>query len=766
MLGMEWPTVAPGGLNRYLADLGQALEGRGVAVEKVVAGLAPPGVTGAGTLRQPLPARALRYWVAARPHLSRADLVDAHFAPYALLSVALPGRPRCPLVVHFQGPWAEESAVEGQARWAVALKARVERAVYRRADLVVTLSGAFRRIAVERYGVSPWATRVMPPGVDLEAFSPGDRLRAREALGLGPRQHVVVSVRRLAPRMGLDDLLEAWAKAVPELDDPVLLVVGEGPLRAELEARARILSVTNRVRFLGRVADATLVNCFRAADLSVVPSRALEGYGLVVLESLACGTPVIATDTGGLPEALAGLPGHLTVPARDPGALAQALLDALRDPSGRADPGACRRQAEAHSWDGVAGAHLDAYRRVLQGGERKLRVVYLDHCARPSGGELALARLLPALEGVEPHVVLAEEGPLVGILHQAGVSVEVLPMAEGARRLSRDRVRPGRVGGAAVGAASAYVLRLARRLRTLRPDLVHTNSLKAAVYGALAARLAGVPVVWHIRDRVAPDYLPAPAVAALRGLARVLPSHVIANSQATLACLPVAEGRASVVPSPVELPREAPIAGEALMPRAGGPLTVGMVGRLAPWKGQDLFLRAFATAFPDGPERAVLVGEALFGEDDYAGELRSLSARLGLEGRVDWRGFRADVGAELRGLDVLVHASVVPEPFGQVVVEGMAAGLPVVAAGAGGPAETVTDGVDGLLYPPGDVGALAERLRLLASDPDLRARLGRAGARRAQAFSAEALAPLVLHAYQQVCPSLLGRGADHGGSQP
>ena len=135
-----------------------------------------------------------------------------------------------------------------------------------------------------------------------------------------------------------------------------------------------------------------------------------------------------------------------------------------------------------------------------------------------------------------------------------------------------------------------------------------------------------------------------------------------------------------------------------------GDLRVGILGRLDPWKGQHVFLDAFAAAFGDGGAEAVIVGTKLFGDDGYLEELERQVKALGLEGRVEFRGFRDRVDDELRSLDVLVHASTIPEPFGQVVVEGMAAGLAVVAADAGGPAEVITHGVDGLLYPPGDFG--------------------------------------------------------------
>jgi glycosyltransferase involved in cell wall biosynthesis len=185
---------------------------------------------------------------------------------------------------------------------------------------------------------------------------------------------------------------------------------------------------------------------------------------------------------------------------------------------------------------------------------------------------------------------------------------------------------------------------------------------------------------------------------------------------------------------------------------------VGMVGRLAPWKGQHVFLEAFARAFSGGNEVAVVVGEAMFGtqEEEYARDLHDMVQRLGIAERVDFRGFRDDVWAELAPMSICVHASVVPEPFGQVIVEAMLASIPVIATAAGGPSEIVTDGQDGLLYPPGDVEALADAMRRLREDPALRGYLVANAHRRAARFSSRDTADALMAFYG----SVLRRSAD------
>jgi glycosyltransferase involved in cell wall biosynthesis len=227
---------------------------------------------------------------------------------------------------------------------------------------------------------------------------------------------------------------------------------------------------------------------------------------------------------------------------------------------------------------------------------------------------------------------------------------------------------------------------------------------------------------------------------------------VVANSTATLDTLAAgARDRSrihrvipdSVEPSPCSRAPESPAA------------TFGIVGRIAPWKGQDLFVRAFAAAFPSdaGAERAVIVGAPLFGEEACELRLRELIARLGLIERVKLRGFREDVWSELARIDVLVHASVIPEPFGQVVLEGMAAGLPVIAPDEGGPAEMIADGETGHLFTARSVDALAAAMRALAADPRARERLGSAARRSIEAYHPARLGAQL----EQVYADVLGR---------
>ncbi len=748
MLGMGWFPSTLGGLERYYRSLFEQLpEALGVVIGP--AERAPASIAVAARHELPLPRRLLSFWIAAqRAAAEGVDVVDAHFALYAAAPLLLGRARKLPTVFHFQGPWAEENvAAHDSSRVRFALRKALERRVLASADAYIVLSSAFRRVLLERYRMVPWDIHVWPPAVDLDVFTPGDRASARTRLELEPGAFVAACVRRLVPRMGIDGLFDAWSEMQAELPPgSTLLLVGEGPLAGELAERAAQPQLAGRVRMLGRVSDEDLIDVYRAADVAVVPTLAFEGFGLVVLEAAACGTPSIVSDVGGLPDAATPLDPSLVVAAADTTALRARLRAATNGtlPS----RSATRSYAERYSWPKLAERHRRLYRR-LAAGERdeRLRVVYLDHVARLSGGEIAILRLLPHLQHVHAHVILGEEGILAERLQQARISVKVLPFAAAARDVRRDAVR---LGGASPGAALhtlAYAARLSRRLRRLRPDLVHANSLKSGVYGSLAARAAGVPLVWHLRDRLAEDYLPGPAVRLMGAFITRMADGVIANSAATLETLPVrAREQAWVIPDSVEVSAYAPT-------DDGGATTFGMLGRIAPWKGQDLFLRAFAAAFPRGRERAVLVGTPMFGEEAFERELHDIVTQLGLSDRVEFRGFREDIWRELASFDVLVHASVIPEPFGQVVLKGMAAGLAVIAPDEGGPAAVIEDGHTGRLFQSRDPESLARTMAGLCGDTAERQRLGRAARHAAEDYKPQVLAERLEAAYERLLPN-------------
>lgn len=350
-------------------------------------------------------------------------------------------------------------------------------------------------------------------------------------------------------------------------------------------------------------------------------------------------------------------------------------------------------------------------------------ILFVDHAGVLGGAELSLLDIARHYRDTSAVVLLAD-GPFRPALEEAGVHVDVL-LAEPRLRAVR---RSSGVGGAlALAAVMRESRRLAERARLYR--LIHCNSQKAFVVGALAGRRIGRPVVWHLRDMLTADHFSRIGRLGVVRLANALAARVICNSQATADAFVRAGGRAglvSVVYNGIDGEAFPPMDREAARRQLDLPAgcTVGSFSRLAPWKGQHVLLDALAQ-LPD--VRALVVGDALFGEDAYAASLRTLCEHHRLGDRVRFLGFRRDVPLLMAACDIVVHTAVAPEPFGRMVVEGMLSGRPVVAADAGGVREIVTDGRTGCLIPPGDAGALALAIRALLADRPAADRLAATG---------------------------------------
>jgi glycosyltransferase involved in cell wall biosynthesis len=332
-------------------------------------------------------------------------------------------------------------------------------------------------------------------------------------------------------------------------------------------------------------------------------------------------------------------------------------------------------------------------------------------------------------------VLVFADGWMVTALKAAGVDVDVMPLSPKVLETRKDSLGMGTVTKISTACRTAwFVLRMARYIRKYRPALVHTNSLKADIIGGFAGRLAGVKVIWHIRDRISSDYLPASVVYVFRKLCRIIPTCVVANSLSTMETVKLpARRRGELIYSGANVTGGRVVydgTPEATSESAAPPAfpTIGLVGRITRWKGQHVFIRAAAEvlkAFPNA--RFKIIGAPLFAEKAYEDELHALVKTLGVEHAVEFTGFRTDISQLVSELQILAHASITGEPFGQVVIEGMIAGKPVVATRGGGIPEIVVDGVTGILVPMGDSDAMAAGISRLLGDPHLAARMGRAG---------------------------------------
>jgi glycosyltransferase involved in cell wall biosynthesis len=366
-----------------------------------------------------------------------------------------------------------------------------------------------------------------------------------------------------------------------------------------------------------------------------------------------------------------------------------------------------------------------------------MKVLYVDQTGQLGGGEVAILPWIAAhSEGAR--VVLFTDGPFRERLESSGVAVTVLELGS---------LKDVRRESSLLRSFSSFgaLLSLRRALTTYLKgaDVVYANSQKAFLLCVLA-RVRGQRLVWHLRDILSAEHFDPWMAKLAVWLANRSASLVIANSHAT-AKAAIAIGADSsklrvvydgVSAAPFDSVPEADIARLRSEIGADSGPVFGLFGRLSPWKGQDVFLEALGR-IPHA--RGILVGAALFGEDQHEALLRQRASRSDLAGRVQFLGFRNDIPALMKSVDYIVHASTAAEPFGLVIVEGMLAQRPVIAANGGGTGEIADDSC-AILVQPGSVDALACGMVDLMRNPSKAKRMAAAGRIRAeQQFSLEAL---------------------------
>ncbi len=346
-----------------------------------------------------------------------------------------------------------------------------------------------------------------------------------------------------------------------------------------------------------------------------------------------------------------------------------------------------------------------------------MKILFLDQSGKPGGAELCL------LDIAKPYrdsclVCLFADGPFKDLLQQQQIPVQVLTSQPLQVRKESSFIQ----GLSSLGQLAPLSAQVAKQARTY--DLIYANTQKALVVGGLASWFSHRPLVYHLHDILSTEHFSRTNLRLAVALANRFASLVIANSQASQAAFVAAGGRRELVHvvyngfepefyqhhqfQPLQIKQQLGLEGKFL---------VGHFSRLAPWKGQHILLEALTHCPPD--VTAILVGDALFGEQDYVQFLHQQVTTLGLEQRVQFLGFRSDVVPLMAACDLVAHTSTAAEPFGRVIVEAMLCGRPVVAAQAGGAVELVETGKTGWLVPPGDTLQLVATIATCRQQPEL-----------------------------------------------
>ena len=361
-IGMGWFPEQTGGLNRFYYDCTRHLPAAGVKMRGLVTGSDQVSQESHGQIQvfAPQQVSLLKRWQGLRSSVQRVlkeedlPLVVSHFALYGFPILNLIDDR--PLVVHFHGPWALESQVEGYSTINTWVKKTLEQKYYHRASKLIVLSTAFRDLLHQTYRIPLDRIHVVPPGVDLDRFAFSNSCEnARSQLGWDLDRPIIFATRRLVKRTGLENLVSAMSVVRQRYPDALLLIAGKGELAETLQQQVESLDLANHVRLLGFVSEDQLALAYRAADFSIMPTLSFEGFGLSMIESLASGTPVVGTPVGAIPEVLRPLSNDLVFEGSSAEQLAQGILEILSGQRSLPDAETCRAYVKDHyAWTVVA----------------------------------------------------------------------------------------------------------------------------------------------------------------------------------------------------------------------------------------------------------------------------------------------------------------------------------------------------------------------------------------------------------------------------
>ena len=639
-----------------------------------------------------------------------------------------------------------------RVRRRLSMRARrwIERMVIRRCHHVVVLSEFMKQQVMAAHGIAPEHITVIPGAADPAKFyPPHDRKEIRRELKIPESRTILFTVRNLVPRMGLEHLLDAMTMLVEEHRHLLLLIGGEGQLRPRLEELIRSKGLQDSVQLLGFVPEEQLAKYYQASDLVVMPTLQLEGFGLVTVEALACGTPVMGTPVGAIPEVLSTVDPLLVTEGTDGGSLAKTLrllLERFCDQPGERERLSKKgRNVVARRYNWVA--HTADLERLCMSlskdrpaaphqSARARKVIHV--ITRLDYGGSAQNMMLTALghdrSQFEPLVV-------AGYPRRSDAQGGQAATEENCRRLEKAEVRwtliPSLTREVQLLKDMKALWQLIRLFRRERPVLVHTHTSKAGVLGRVAAWLAKVPVIVHTpHGHVFYGHFGPFRSWLFLQIERVLSvitDRLIALTEAERQDhLDRSVGKAdrfAVVPSGIDRKRFglARIQGKQLPDWFGCPreaLVIGSVGWLTDIKGHEYLIEAAAKL----KQNFASLHLVIVGSGDRHDALLRQAASAGLRDAVHLLGHRDDVEVCLAGMDVFVLPSL-NEGMGRALIEAMAAGLPVIASRVGGIPAVIDHERTGLLVPPGDADALADALRRLLERPEWASQLGMAASR-------------------------------------
>ena len=633
-------------------------------------------------------------------------------------------------------------------------------------DRVICVSRVIRDHMIERLGAPILSTQVIYNGIDIQEveeirrrLKPPSQLKAE--LGLPPDARLIGVIGRLTATKGVHYFLEAFAilrSKVPELYG---LVVGDGPLRRQLQETAHALGLENHIVFTGVRTD--IYDLLNALDVYIVSSL-YEGFHIGCLEALSCKVPIVATRVGGIPEVLTDGESAILAEPRSGEALAEKIKLVLTQPQLRqklVDAGS-KVVRERFTKEKMITSVAEVYHEALEEKSLQKRAFHIPQSVDYSD-QYTTHHAPRTTHHIRPRVLLT-----LPELNVGGVETHVLDLAHGLKRLGYSPLVVS-FGGKLVDTLERFgidhlklpvhsksppvIFNMAAKIRRIirgsRIEMVHAHSRVPAWICYIGLRNLGIPFITtahstygvHIGSRV---MVWSDLTIAVSGYVR---EHMIKNFGASPEKVSIVyngvaltdEAYAEAIRSGTEYRREWGV--------GDGAPVVGMVASLTPRKGYMYFLQAAQRVLKEFPSALFLA----VGGGAQKDELESLRDQLNIpRERFRFLGVRTDVRALLSAMDIFALSST-SEGLPYVILEAMAMGKPIVSSDVGGTPEAITHNVQGILVKPGSIEELTDALLLLLSQPEERERMGAAARKKVkETFSVDKMVEETEKIYRKV----------------
>jgi len=595
-----------------------------------------------------------------------------------------------------------------------------DRVLSKSTDKIIAVSKKVRLFYIEKAGIEKDKLITIYNGVASKktGIEAGDRLKKRKELDLGSKDKIIAVIGRLVEQKGHIYFLEAMKKISSEIPKLKALIIGDGPLKNRLMDKARELGLEGKVIFTGIREDISEI--LPLIQFLVMPSL-YEGLPIVALEAMAQGKPIIATEVGGIPEAVLHNKTGILVPPGNPSLLAESIIQLtesceLRKSFGKEAKKLVREQFDLKQML----KHTQAIYDEASNPKKQLKILLIIDSLGYGGAETQAIELAKSID-------------------KNKFNLKVISLDKDRRDLLPELVH-NNISVSLIDQKGKFCIptfiNLFKIIRKEKPDIIHTYLFTASFYGRIVGKLLGVPIIIH-SERSPENWKKKSYILADRLLAKWT-SHFLANAkiikQSLISRERIPEGKIRVIHNGIDLNKfnnnlskqKINLIRKALNIQNGGP-TVLIIGRLSAEKGHKIFLQSAQYVLAHIPKANFLV----IGDGELRKNLTEQVGQMGLDNRVIFAGNKNNVPEILKVVDVVVSGSFY-EGCSNAILEAMAAGRPIVATNVGDNSYLMKNNENGLLIPAGNSRIMAWAITKILLDKKLAGKMGKKGRERVE----------------------------------